>query len=199
MEQKQAGTRVKRRIFLIDPGMQRDFVLRAMTVLLLFTGVIVASILFTLHRFRALPLEASSMDAVELATWTAGFVLLLSLAAVTMYFIYLTHKIAGPAYRLKRQLADLAVGNYSQPIGLRQGDYLRDIATWIDKVREDLIGKRDRVQAVVTRAEVLRDLIVRGEGGSAKAKELLDAVVQDLKANLETGARVDTVVIRKEE
>ena len=41
--------------------------------------------------------------------------------------IVLTHKVAGPVYKLKRELTALGNGNFKFPVPIRRGDELQDV------------------------------------------------------------------------
>lgn len=66
--------------------------------------------------------------------------LLLVTPVVAAIGIYLSHKIAGPIYRIERFLGDMAGGNISQRISLRRGDELVSIADKINVLIDSLKG-----------------------------------------------------------
>jgi hypothetical protein len=47
---------------------------------------------------------------------------------VFIVFIFLTHKIAGPMFKLKNHLASIREGNPITPLTFRNGDYFTDVA-----------------------------------------------------------------------
>lgn len=47
---------------------------------------------------------------------------------VFIIFIFFTHKIAGPLYKLKNHLANIRSGNAITPLTFRNGDYFHDVA-----------------------------------------------------------------------
>lgn len=42
--------------------------------------------------------------------------------------IFMTHKIAGPMYKLKNHLADIRLGDGITPLSFRRGDHFHDVA-----------------------------------------------------------------------
>lgn len=54
--------------------------------------------------------------------------------------VFLSHKIAGPIYRIERFLGDMSVGSLSQRISLRKGDELVSIADKINVLVDSLKG-----------------------------------------------------------
>ncbi len=57
---------------------------------------------------------------------------------VTVIGIYLSHKIAGPIYRIEKFLGDMSAGNLTSRIVLRKGDELRTIADKINVLNDSL-------------------------------------------------------------
>lgn len=56
--------------------------------------------------------------------WSLIGVLTVLVVAIGMAGIVVTHKVAGPIFKMKRQLADVSSGNLRLPSGLRKGDEL---------------------------------------------------------------------------
>ncbi len=56
--------------------------------------------------------------------------------------IVLSHRIAGPIYRMKRDLDEIVAGNYSKRLRLRKTDELKDVAESINKLVDILEEKK---------------------------------------------------------
>lgn len=177
-------TRFRRKIFIVDRKMQSDFVIRSVIVMLIFSAFIIGTMFWSIKRYTTLPIGDDVREAVKYATMSTGIVFVFVLASVTIFFIYLSHKIAGPAFRIKKVMLAMLRGDYSDRANLRKGDYLRDVAKWINKVCEDLQARRERLESAARQAEVLRDLVDGGEGSSEKARELVRATTDALQAAL---------------
>jgi len=59
--------------------------------------------------------------------------LLIVLIQIAFITIFLSHKIAGPAYRLLKFSEDILAGNYASRIVLRKGDQLTDVADHLNE------------------------------------------------------------------
>jgi len=70
--------------------------------------------------------------------------------------IALSHKIAGPWYKLENILLDMARGNIAEDIRLRKGDELKSLADAINKVTARL--RTDKSQAVQNLDNLHQDL-----------------------------------------
>lgn len=66
----------------------------------------------------------------------------IALAAVIFIFaIYISHRIAGPIYRIKSIIHDIGEGKIDTPIYLRKTDELHDLAEELNKMQENLKSK----------------------------------------------------------
>jgi signal transduction histidine kinase len=61
---------------------------------------------------------------------------LLFIGVVFIFMIFLTHKVAGPMYKLKEHLAGIRDGEAARPLTFRQGDYFMDVAEEISRFIE---------------------------------------------------------------
>lgn len=82
--------------------------------------------------------------------WTLVIVLTLLVAAIGAAGIVVTHKVAGPIFKMKRQLGDVAQGSLRVPSGLRKGDELvefheafRDMVLHLREEREKQLASLD--------------------------------------------------------
>jgi hypothetical protein len=112
---------------------------------------------------------------VQFSLWPRMLVIVVvfELVAVFIFGLFYSHRIAGPAYAIKLRLRELAKGTTPEPLGLRRGSFLTDLAeelnTAISRMRERNAATRNGI------AEVIRDL----EGGrkteaAARLSGLLD-------------------------
>lgn len=75
------------------------------------------------------------------ANYVLFWILLLVSPLVAFVGVMLSHRIAGPIYRLRKNLEEIAGGNYSLRISLRKTDELKDVADAINKVVDVLQAK----------------------------------------------------------
>ena len=59
--------------------------------------------------------------------------------------LFVSHKIAGPLFRFKQVVKELASGNFTNQVRLRKGDQLQDFA---DEFNEMLAAVRERIRTV---------------------------------------------------
>lgn len=128
--------------FIIDKNFQTKYLV--LTILLLSTYTFIFTIILFLPSILTLYLDHPMAEKAEAArtflilhgtVWpTTGAVILI----FGIFSIFLTHKIAGPAYRLKHALTELISGNLDSRIHLRKWDDLQEVAEQVNLFSDDL-------------------------------------------------------------
>lgn len=127
---------------------------------------------------EALVKQAANLERFHsIMLWTLTGALTLLVVAIGMAGIFVTHKVAGPIFKMKRHLGEVAEGKYQVPWSLRKGD---ELVEFFEAFRTMVVALRaDREKQI----ERLDDVLVAlGDAGPPEAKEK----VQALKADLET-------------
>ncbi len=62
---------------------------------------------------------------------------------VFILFIFFTHKIAGPLYKLKNHLAEIRAGRPISPLTFRDGDYFQDVAEEVSLFLESVAQNQE--------------------------------------------------------
>ncbi|HUT76937.1 MAG TPA: hypothetical protein VM285_04585 [Polyangia bacterium] len=193
-----AGASAKRQVknYLLDKGFQLGWVARVVVA----TTVIVAVMGWFLYRTVADAtdqllaakladidlteaavqafIEQAELDKIGTLLMLGGglFLLVLLLSVVT---IIVTHKVAGPVYKMKKLLADIDGEHLQLWAKLRKGDELQDAFREIDemlrRLRESRQGDIEEIESA--RAEI------PGSGGAA-ATERLDRLVARYRASV---------------
>lgn len=142
-----------RRIILIDPRFQ----LRLAGAFLLLQVVLTGAFAFGLYVFMDSELQAGLASAhaayrsldqmlLPLVLILAGFSLVLSTALVTAFVVILSHRIAGPLYRFRTVMEDLAKRRLAVHTRLRPDDQLGALSEptgqALDTLRTDLAALR---------------------------------------------------------
>jgi len=108
----------------------------------------------------------------------ANFVLLWRLLLITPFFVFLgirlSHRIAGPVYRLKMYIDSLIQKDYSQGLKLRAKDELKELAAKIEQLCISLRTNQEQ------RTRVIDEVVTSLEKGSLE-KSTLD----DIKSKLD--------------
>jgi len=138
----------RRTKFIID-----GFQYRLMFLHLIQLGAVVAIMLAALYIPLILDFDRSDLSGHQKAELTDRFLELNSLLFPAMwilvgfivaYSIIISHRIAGPIYRIRAVLKGLTKGNLSENLRLRKGDYLiREagvVNDLIDSLRDNVRG-----------------------------------------------------------
>lgn len=130
---------------MINPSFQLKFSLLVCSVILISTLVYPVII----YDFFKLVSEnvpnvsknilAAQNDLVLYLVLIQGVITLL----VFIVFIFFTHKIAGPLYKLKNHLAGIREGNPITPLTFRNGDYFHDVAEEVSLFLETVSANQE--------------------------------------------------------
>ncbi|MDD5428130.1 MAG: methyl-accepting chemotaxis protein [Candidatus Omnitrophica bacterium] len=97
--------------------------------------------------------------------------------------IYLSHKIAGPIFRIERVLADMAKGDLSIRITLRRGDEMVSLADSVNRLTDAMASSIKSEKARVDSA--IKELDSLKKSSSAHTVEKLDKEIRLLAKELE--------------
>jgi len=113
---------------------------------------------------------------VYLVAFLGGLVLCL-----TGLGIVATHKIAGPAYAMKRKLGDIADGHLPVIRALRRGDELKEVA---DELRRMAQALRQREEAELAQLQKVVAILRGQPPGNEAALAELERLLREKKSRL---------------
>lgn len=131
----------KRSVFLVNPSFQIKFSLLIGS--LIFLSSLLYPLLFldyfkelasTYPEFHTVIQSAQSQFLLFLI-----FIQLLFSVIVLILFVFFTHKIAGPLYKLKMHLQHIREGEEIRPLTFRDGDYFHDVAEEVSEFLESIV------------------------------------------------------------
>jgi methyl-accepting chemotaxis protein len=162
----EAKPNFKRRKFFIKKEFQSRFIL--VFCLLVLLGAIISTSL-TIYFSQGNLTSSFSKSHLEVTT-TAAFVLpaviytnLITIIIISLSILALTlfvsHKIAGPLFRIEKDIKVIAEGDLTHIIYLRQKDQIRELSIDINKMTTNLKEKmttiHDTVAEIMVRAKEL--------------------------------------------
>jgi methyl-accepting chemotaxis protein len=166
----------RRSIFLIDRPFQLRFSFYVCSWLFALSFVY-PLIIFNLFDYfaRYLTLDPNGPSLIMIQNVRKEIVILLVvfqiifLAITFMISIFVSHRIAGPLYKLKNFLRQNGGGKLSADLQFRQNDHFKDLAVeynlMISKLRAELRGVREDVLAS---ANSLDELMAKGSNPEVK-------------------------------
>lgn len=135
----------KRRIFLINPKFQYRVTLFIVIFALIATAIYPFIISDLFEKMAAISPEKA--DSLRYAKRELLQVLLLIEAVILgflfIFSIFLTHKMAGPMYKLKEHLKAIRQGGEIKHVFFRKGDYFQDVADEVNLTLEHFDMQRE--------------------------------------------------------
>lgn len=132
----------KRRNYFVEKKFQAKYILLTVLMLLtytfLFVVIIFAPYMLTLYFDYPIAEKADAARVILLLhgtiwPWLGGIILFFGVIS-----IFVSHKVAGPLFRIKKALTQITNGDLSVVIKLRKWDDLKDLADHINKLIEEL-------------------------------------------------------------
>ena len=181
----------RRRIVYIQKEFQRKFILKFCLVAL--CAMVVASLLLyalskntmtATYRYHHLALQRTGEAILPSLLVTNLIVLVVFLAATIMVTLYVSHKIGGPLYHLKKSLEAIGNGDLITLVRLREHDQLMDFAATINQMTGNL---KERVSQIEREVEVLRDKTLKDDWSKDEIKGDMERLHQTIHHLFETG------------
>lgn len=139
--------KIRRRQYLIDKRLQLRFTALVVMLVVVYS-VFLAGATYVNYKISCIVFDNSSLydPAVEEAIQAEGrktvitttIFLVVNGLVVAGVFILLTHKVAGPLYRIRRQITDVRDGKLPSKIVLRKNDELGHLADSFNEMTEAL-------------------------------------------------------------
>lgn len=137
--------------FLLQPLVQIRLGFYSILLAFAFSGLILGILYVNLFRFYDVVMELTDLRdevtsllesyLVETVWWVAGCIILYLLVNIVVSVFY-THRLVGPTFAFRRQIAALMNGNYKARITLRKGDAFLEVAEDLNKLAEHMENRK---------------------------------------------------------
>ena len=143
---------IQRRQLVVDPKFQYGLIIKfvVLVTIVLIASLVLLTFIYTKFTNIALPISVEtggviSFEATQLIKlsdliWPVMLVILLSvtISSITVYIlgVLFTHRMAGPVYRLRNDIAEMTDGDLEKKVSFREKDYFQLLATDIDCLRQ---------------------------------------------------------------
>ncbi|MBU2044971.1 MAG: hypothetical protein KJ619_07090 [Candidatus Omnitrophica bacterium] len=138
----------KRRNYFIDKKFQTIFILKFCLIVILSSLLVVGGVLFFSQGSNTVAIENTKVIVKGTADFilpitlaTSGVVLLFSAIAVLVLTLLVSHKIAGPLYRLRNEITAMQEADFRRNFHIRGGDQLQELAKALDIMCKSLKDK----------------------------------------------------------
>ena len=92
-----------------------------------------------LTQTQVLPISSTIKSSIALGLITRGLILIFILAVLS---IFLTHRIAGPVYKIRKTIRLVHDGDSSERVVLRDHDEFQDLAQEVNRLIDHFQGKK---------------------------------------------------------
>lgn len=189
------GGPYKRRRYVVDLPLQLNYVsVYLTTTILLVVGFIALNFVFASVYQRALqiqtlansPYQSPGLMLMVLVNFV--FVMLLLIGA-SIYAVVHSHRVAGPAFRLRAALKQLHARDYDHHVQLRRKDFLHDLAEQVNVLNHAMKAKDLIVADAVLRLDALARALPAEHGEQVRevAADLADIVLPVSDARPQAG------------
>lgn len=179
----------KRKQYIVAPGFQFRYVglillLMFLTAALCSYVVYYTSMINLGEKLANVYPQGRLVSIVKIVNFRILVSVLLISPLVAVIGIFLSHRIAGPIYRMEKFLADLAGGNLGSRLTLREKDELTPLANGInfviDNLREAVTKEKAHAKAIVENAALLKAALDSKESDPSRAKEVAGKIVREV-------------------
>lgn len=134
----------KRSIFIINPAFQYKFCFVVCTIVLIGSVMYPLSIIDIFNVIiEKQPTEAASFEGLRNNLLVfLGFIEFAFLGLVFVVCIFMSHKVAGPMYKLQNHLINIKNGGEVKPVFFRDGDNFQEVAEEVNEVLEYFVNQR---------------------------------------------------------
>lgn len=133
----------KRSNYFIDRRYQTKYIVLTLMLLLAYTMTLITMIFIPYVTDLAFggPLSqqteaARTLLALHERIWPG---VIAAILLFCMLSVYISHQVAGPAYRIKKGVQNILAGDLTSPIHLRRRDDLQDLAECTNQLRNELL------------------------------------------------------------
>ena len=134
----------QRKKYLINKKLQMRYVRLVVAPTICVAAVVYYLVYYLLIRHIAIP--EIIVNNILAPFKEANIILLILMPIILLPLvigaIFMSHKIAGPMYRIEMELERILNGDLSKRIILRKGDYMKEIADGINLLIDKLAKKR---------------------------------------------------------
>ncbi len=181
-------TKNKRHIYLIKTGLQLRY-MAILVVCMLTVSMTVGWIVYRTSWGQIVNTEDLTIDKLsnifeqvnsQLFWWVIAFT-----GIIAFISLFVSHKIAGPVYRLEESMKLLASGDLTHKVHLRQGDELGDLKDAFNKMSESLNKMVYKDREVIERLAKTGENLQKKVDNKNLTKESLEEITYELNAIIE--------------
>ena len=167
----------RRRNYFIDKNFQTKFIIKFCIIVIISSLAVGVSIFYLSQNFTTVAIEnahvivkKTSDFMLPIVAETLALVTLFSAIAVIILTLFTSHKIAGPLYRLKKEIELFKGGQIEANFRTRNTDQLQDLAEALADMSRVLSAKHRELKGAL--AELKDSLQRQGEEKNSILKKI---------------------------
>ena len=190
MKHKKAKSIFRRTRFMISTHFQLRFVWLILLMIFFTAAVCSYTAYYTgmiafVEKLSNIYPQGRLIAMVNMVNFRIFINILLLTPIIALIGLYLSHKIAGPIYRMEEHLADMVSGNFSSHLVLRQGDELVGMADKInnlsDSLRVTVLNQKSSMDKINIELEMLRAIASCKPGETPKIDFSVDRLHNEVR------------------
>ena len=182
--------KIKRRNYFIDKTFQAKFMIKFCVIVIISSLLIIGLVVFLLKGSTTVAIENTEVVVktttdfiLPIVIQTVLFAFLFSATAVLLLTMLVSHKMAGPLFRLKNEIDILKGSDLRKSFSIRGNDQLQNFSKSLNEMRISLQEKHLRLKENYKK---LKDYLERKDYVlSAEDKEAFIKMLQDVEKGLD--------------
>ncbi|MDD5195414.1 MAG: hypothetical protein PHQ96_07085 [Candidatus Omnitrophica bacterium] len=177
--------KIKRRNYFIDKKFQTEFILRFSFIVIIASLCLGLFLIYLTKESTTVTIENAHVQVKSTADFifplliqTLLVVTVISALLVALLTLLASHKIAGPLYRIRKELELVKSGSFLPNFHIRKGDQMQDLA---DSLFEVVSLLRDKHKTLKAKNLELKKIIE----ANPENKEGIKALINDLENTLD--------------
>lgn len=186
--------KIKRRNYFIDKSFQAKFIFKFCLIVVIASLLLTALLFYFSQDSTTVAIENTRVTVKSTADFmlpvfiqTVAIVFAAAALTVLLLSLFVSHKIAGPLYRIRKEIDALGKGDFSRNFNLRRKDQLKDLATSLNQMCNSL---KNRHLGIKSKFSALRDYLQEKEGMIDESQK---KTLYELLSNL--GKEIDEVTL----
>lgn len=183
--------RFKRKQYLVSARFQLKYV--GLILLLMFITAVIcsyvvyySSMILLAEKLANVYPQGRLMAIIKTVNFRVMLSVVLMMPVVAYIGIFLSHKIAGPIYRMEKFLGSITGGDLASRIVLRKGDELGSIADKINLLSDSLRKTIGRQKASLEKVLAELDVMKRHVSSRPSEASKLDAGIDSLQKEIQS-------------
>ena len=190
MAENTAKPRFKRRQFIVAREFQLKYAGVILLLMFLTAGFCAYFIYYTTlllfgEKLASVYPQGQLVSIVKTVDFRVLIIMVIVSPLIGALGVYLSHKIAGPIFRIEKFLDAMASGNLASRITLRKGDEMVSLADAVNRVADfasqSITGEKAHVENLIKELYSLREMMA---AAAPKERARIDAAIDRLDSEL---------------